>query len=100
MRAAGILQDFQTLVTNVWLEHFVEGEPFQYVKLTLAFVQDFRFTWSTSNPMVHHKIYNIFVELPFADFYAAIKVLSGDLVRRSRRGPSHLWICMLRFAKV
>src|SRR3954467_8020575 len=42
MRAVGILQDFQTMVTNVGLEHFVEGEPFQYVKLTMAFVQEFR----------------------------------------------------------
>src|SRR3954466_14664014 len=36
MRAAGILQDFQTMTTNAGLEHFVEGEPFQYVKLTMA----------------------------------------------------------------
>ena len=38
MRTAGILQDFQTMVTNAGLEHFVEGEPFQFVKLTIAFV--------------------------------------------------------------
>ena len=38
MRAAGILQDFQTLIVNVGLEHFVEGEPFQFVKLTMDFV--------------------------------------------------------------
>src|SRR3954469_11135391 len=74
MRAAGILEDFQTLVTNAGLEHFVEGEPIQYVKLTMDFVQDFQFTWSTSNPMVHYKIYNIPVDLPFVDFYAVIRV--------------------------
>ena len=74
MRVVGILQDFQTMVTNAGLEHFVEGEPIQYVKLTMAFVQDFWFTWSTSNPMVHYKIYNIPVDLPFADFCAAIRV--------------------------
>src|SRR3954466_6355161 len=28
-----------------------------------------------------------------------LEYLSGDLVRRSRKGPGHLWIYMLRFAK-
>src|SRR4051812_20282414 len=38
MRATGIFQDFQTMITNIGLEHFVEGEPLQYVKLTMAVV--------------------------------------------------------------
>jgi hypothetical protein len=56
MSAAGILQDFRTLISNAGLEHFTDGEPPQYVKLTMSVVQDFRFTWSTSNPMVYYKI--------------------------------------------
>ena len=81
MRTAGISWDFQTMITNAGLEQFVEGEPFQYVNLTMAVVQDFRFTWSSSNPMVHYKTYNLAVDLPFADFCAAIRVPqwgSGD----------------------
>jgi hypothetical protein len=27
MNAAGILQDFQTLISNAGLKHFVDGEP-------------------------------------------------------------------------
>ena len=42
MRKAGILQDFQTLVSNAGLEHFVVGEPYQCAKLTMSVVQDFR----------------------------------------------------------
>src|SRR3954462_7468745 len=38
MRTAGILQDFQTMITNAGLEHIVEGEPLQYVKLTMVVV--------------------------------------------------------------
>jgi hypothetical protein len=38
MNAAGILQDFQTLLSNAGLEYFVEGEPPQYVKLTMSVV--------------------------------------------------------------
>jgi hypothetical protein len=55
MNAAGILQDFQTLISNAGLEHFMDDEPLQYVKLTMFAVQDFRFSWSTPNPMVHYK---------------------------------------------
>jgi hypothetical protein len=74
MNAAGILQDFQTLISNAGLAHFIDDEPHQYVKLTMSMVQDFKFSWSTSNPMVHYKIYNKSVDLPFDVFCAAIRV--------------------------
>ena len=74
MDAAGILQDFQTLISNVGLEIFIDGEPRQYAKLTMSVVQDFHFNWSLPNPMVHYKIYNIPVSLPFSVFRAGIKV--------------------------
>ena len=54
MNAAGILQDFQTLISNAGLEYFVYGEPYQYVKLTMSVVHDFRFCWSFPNHMVHY----------------------------------------------
>src|SRR3954468_6473417 len=90
MRAAGIFQDFQTMITNAGLEHFVEGEPLQYIKLTMAVVQDFRFTWSSSNPMVHYKIYNIVVDLPFANFCAAIRVPHWGSCEKIRERPKPL----------
>jgi hypothetical protein len=31
-------QDFQTLISNAGLEHFVDGGPYQYVKLTMSVV--------------------------------------------------------------
>jgi hypothetical protein len=74
MSATGILQDFQTLISNAGLEHFVDGEPYQYAKLTMFVVQNFRFFWSSPNPMVHYKIYNKIVDLPFDVFCAAIRV--------------------------
>jgi hypothetical protein len=40
MNAAGILQDFQTLISNAGLEHFIDDEPPQYVKITMSVVQD------------------------------------------------------------
>jgi hypothetical protein len=74
MSVAGILQDFQTLISNARLEHFVDDKPHQYAKVTMSVVQDFRFSWSLPNPMVHYKIYNKTVDLPFDVFYAAIRV--------------------------
>jgi hypothetical protein len=74
MSVAGVLRDFQTLISNAGLEHFVDGEPHQYAKLTMSVVQDFRFSWSSPNPMVHYKIYNKIVDLPFDVFCAAIRV--------------------------
>jgi hypothetical protein len=56
------------------LEHFVYGKPHQYAKLTMSVVQDFRFSWSLPNLMVHYKIYNRTVDLPFDVFCAAIRI--------------------------
>jgi hypothetical protein len=80
MSATGILQDFQTLISNVGLEHFVDCEPHQYAKLTMSVVQDFRFSWFLPNPMVHYKIYNKPVDLPFDVFVQPLKYHSGDHV--------------------
>jgi hypothetical protein len=90
MNAAGILQDFQTLISNAGLEHFIDDEPPQYVKLTMSVVQDFRFSWSTSNPMVHYKIYNKSVDLPFDVFCAAIRVPQWGLREKMRERPRPL----------
>jgi hypothetical protein len=90
MSAAGILQDFQTLISNAELEHFVDGEPYQYAKLTMSMVQDFRFSWSLPNPMVHYKIYNKSGDLPFDVFCAAIKVPQWGSPRKIKERPGPL----------
>ena len=89
-RNVGILQDFQTLVSNVGLEDFIVGEPYQYDKLTVSVVQDFSFSWASSNPMDHYKIYNIDVNLPFDDFCAAIKVPQWGSIEKIRGQPRAL----------
>jgi hypothetical protein len=90
MNAVGILQDFQTLLSNAGLEHFVDGEPPQFAKLTMSVVQDFKFNWSTSNPMVHYKIYNKSVDLPFDVFCAAIRVPQWGSRKRMKERPRPL----------
>jgi hypothetical protein len=90
MNAAGILQDFQTLVSNAGLEHFIDGEPPQFAKLTMSVVQDFRFNWSTSNLMVHYKIYNKSMDLPFHVFGVAIRVPQWGLRERMKERPRPL----------
>jgi hypothetical protein len=90
MNAIGILQDFQTLISNAGLQHFIDGEPHQYAKLTMSVVQDFRFSWSTSNPMVHYKICNKSVDLPFDVFCAAIRVPEWGSREKMRERPRPL----------
>ena len=68
MGVAGITRDFHTLMTNAGLEHFVDDQPFQYAKLAMSVVQDFNCNLTSSNSMVHYKIYNKSVDLPFAVF--------------------------------
>ena len=55
MTAAGILQDFNTLISNAGLENFTSGEPAQFAKLTMSLVQDFRFNYLTNNPTVSQR---------------------------------------------
>jgi hypothetical protein len=90
MSAAGILQDFQTLISNAGLEHFVDGEPHQYAKLTMSVVQDFRFSWSSPNPMVHYKIYNKTMDLPFDVLCAAIRVSQWGSREKIKERPRPL----------
>jgi hypothetical protein len=87
MRSAGILQDVQTLISRAGLDDFVDGEPCQYAKLTMSVVQDFKFNWSRSNPMVQYKIYNKTVNLPFNDFCAAIRVPQWGSCEKIKGSP-------------
>jgi hypothetical protein len=90
MAAAGILQDFNTLISNAGLENFTIGEPAQFVKLTMSVVQDFRFTYSSDNPMVHYKIYNIPMDISLYDFCTAIKVPYWGSYAKINGQPRHL----------
>jgi hypothetical protein len=74
----------------VGLENFIDGEPPQYAKLTMSMVQDFKFNWSTSNPMVHYKIYNKSVDLPFEVFCAAIRVPQWGSRKKMKGRPRPL----------
>src|SRR3954451_13511982 len=77
MRDPGILEDFQTLLSNAGLENFVDDEQYQYAKLTMSVVQDFTCSFDSHNPMVHYKIYNVAVSLPVGIFCTAIRVPQG-----------------------
>ena len=74
MNAAGVMQDFETLLSNAGLTHFAEDEPSQYAKLAMSVVQDFCFDGPSPNPMVHYRIYNKPISLPFGIFCEVIRV--------------------------
>ena len=82
MTAAGILQDFNTLISNAGLEDFVVDEPYQYAKLTMSIVQNFRFSWSSPNPIVHYSIYSKAVDCSFMIFVQLLRYHIGDRARK------------------
>jgi hypothetical protein len=56
----------------------------------MSVVQDFKFSWSTSNPMVHYKIYNKSVDLPFDVLCAAIRIPQWGSRERMKERPKPL----------
>jgi hypothetical protein len=56
----------------------------------MSVVQDFRFSWSTPNPMVYYKIYNKSVDLPFDVFCAAIRVPQWGSREKMKERPRPL----------
>ena len=89
MNAAGIMQDFETFLSNAGLMHFVDGEPSQYAKLAMSMVQDFRFDGPSPNPMVHYRIYNKPISLPFRIFCATIKMEQWGTCEKIRGISGH-----------
>ena len=57
MKAAGIWEDYQTLISNAGLDNFLTDEPAQFAKLTMGVVQDFKCNLSSSNP--HGSVQNL-----------------------------------------
>ena len=100
MIAAGILQDFNTLISNAGLENFTSGEPAQFVKLTMSVVQDFRFNYLSNNPTVSYKIYNVPIEISLHEFCTAIKVPYWGSYARINGRPEILWNSIRRSPKV
>ena len=90
MTVAGILQDFNTLISNAGLDQFVASEPNQYAKLTMSVVIFFRFSWPLPIPMVHYNIYNVSVDLSLHDFCTAIKVPHWGSHEKIRGSPRRL----------
>ena len=57
LQAAGILNDFMTLVQRAGLTSYMQDESAQYALLTKTFVESFSFTNSMFTPSVSFKIY-------------------------------------------
>jgi hypothetical protein len=86
----GYSKGFPNSISNEGLEHFIDGEPHQYAKLTMSVVQDFGFSWSSPNPMVHYKIYNKTMDLPFDIFCAAVRIPQWGSRKKMRERPRPL----------
>src|SRR4051812_38671185 len=90
MQAAGIWEDYQVLLSNAGLDNFLTNEPAQFAKLPMDVVQDFQCNLSSANPMVQYKIYNHTIDLPLANFCAAIRVPQWGSCEKIRGKPELL----------
>src|SRR3954447_21453062 len=90
MQAAGIWEDCQVLLSNAGLDNFLTTERAQFAKLTMGVVQDFKCNLSSANPMVQYKIYNHTIDLPLANFCAAIRVPQWGSCEKIRGKPELL----------
>ena len=90
MAAVGILQDFNTLISNAGLKNFTSGEPAQFAKLTKSVVQDFKFNHLSNNPTVSYNIYNVPIEISLHEFCTAIKVPYWDSYATINGQPRNL----------
>src|SRR3954467_7073798 len=90
MQAAGIWEDYRVLLSNAGLDNFLTDEPAQFAKLTMGVVQDFKCNLFSANPMVQYKIYNHTIDLPFANFCAAIRVPQWGSCEKIKERPELL----------
>ena len=89
MRAAGILQDFQTLVFNAGLEHFIDGESNQYAKLTMSVVQDLDVVGICLTPWFIIKFTMRLSICPLMIFVQLLDCHNGDRAKGLGSDPSH-----------
>ena len=72
MGAAGILDDFMTLVRRAGLTSLMQDESVQYATLTKTFVESFSFTNSVFHPDVSFKVYGRSYHMTLKKFCGAL----------------------------
>src|SRR3954467_2665993 len=76
LRAAGIYDDFYSLVENVGLTDFLHDQRHQYLLLTNTFVQNFYYFPKELPPSVEFHLYDVVKKMPLTEFCKDCKIPS------------------------
>ena len=90
LRAAGILDDFMTLVRRAGLTSLMQDESLQYATLTKTFVESFSFTNSMFNPDVSFKIYGRSYHMTLKKFCEALGLGTAGSAKKISAQPADL----------
>ena len=88
--AAGILEDFLSLVGRVGLTTYMEDERDQHVMLTKTFVDSFLLDNSHYRPSVSFKIYDRHFTMNLKDLCDAIGIAPSGTAKRIQGSPTEL----------
>src|SRR3954468_5419890 len=90
LQAAGILNDFITLVQRVRLTSYMQDENVQYATLTKTFVESFSFSNSPFKPDVSFKIYNRPFSITLKKFCEILGIGTAGSVKKILPQPTDL----------
>ena len=90
MQDARIYGDFVKLVDNVGLLEFMRDERDQYARLTMIFVESFKFKNTTFNPTIEFKIYDHACIMDLKIFYRVIGIAPSGTAKKIKAQPQDL----------
>ena len=89
LQAAGILEEFNNLITNAHLTNIVLVERPQYLKLTNIFVQSFNIVNDKYHPSVEFMLYEQPWRMALSDFCSALGVPNTGLTSKMNAQPHY-----------
>src|SRR4051812_2458958 len=90
LQAAGILDDFLTLVRRIGLTSYMQDERVQYATLTKTFVESFSFTNNLFKPYVSFKIYGRPYTMTLKKFCEILGLGTAGMVKKIPAQPTNL----------
>src|SRR4051812_3122155 len=90
LQAAGILNDFLTLVQRVGLTNYMQDESEQYDMLTKTFVESFSFTNNPFRTDVSFKIYDRPITMTLKKFCDILGIVMAGMVKKIQARPANM----------
>ena len=90
LQAAGIYEDFMSMIESVGLQTFMGDTRTQYSRLTKIFVESFKFNCKAYKPTVDFKIYDRACTMELDNFCRIIGIAPSGTTKKIKEQPSEL----------